>query len=374
MSTTFGIEEEFVVLDPTTLTTADGHDALERLHPSDSGVVAKEFFSSQIEFATRVCADVQDAIESLIDFRGRLGRWADDTGLLAAGSGTPYRIDPAVRLASDARYARIAEDIAGITAEHQINGMHVHVGVPDRDAGVRASNALRPWLPVLLAMSANSPFWRGTDTGFDSWRAIHSRRWTTYGAPPWFADADDYDRAVAALTGIGATSDAGTLNWNVRLSESYPTVEVRVFDAQLDPWSSLGLALVTRALVEVGASGEPGRFEVTDAALWHAARHGVRSSLIHPATGALVPAIAVLRLLRERVEDRLETPLERSCIGDLFARLAAGASGSAAQRRARAYGEHALANLYRRSLVHVPAGLGSRVVTSAGGPLSQAAH
>ena len=90
------------------------------------------------------------------------------------------------------RYARIAGDIATITAEHQINGLHVHVGFDDREERVRSLNALRPWLPTLLALSSNSPFWSGHDTGFDSWRAIHSRRLTTYGTPPVFRDAADY--------------------------------------------------------------------------------------------------------------------------------------------------------------------------------------
>src|SRR6185503_4533061 len=99
-----------------------------------------------------------------------------------------------------------------LVGDHQINGLHVHVGVPDRDAGIRALNALRPWMPVLLALSANSPFWRGRDTGYDSWRAIHSQRWTIHGIPPRFRDSADYDDALAALSGIGATSDAGTVN------------------------------------------------------------------------------------------------------------------------------------------------------------------
>ena len=77
---------------------------------------------------------------------------------------------------------------------------------------------------MLLALSANSPFWHGSDTGFASWRGVHSRRWTTYGIPPWFADPDEYDRAVAALMGVGATSDLGAINWAVRLSSRYPTI------------------------------------------------------------------------------------------------------------------------------------------------------
>ncbi|AIX99920.1 hypothetical protein ART_0322 [Arthrobacter sp. PAMC 25486] len=89
-----------------------------------------------------------------------------------------------------------------LSGEHEINGLHVHTGIPDQESGVHALNADRRWLPTLLAISANSPFWCGSDTGFASWRAIHSRRWTTAGCPPWFADAADYRARVAALMGI----------------------------------------------------------------------------------------------------------------------------------------------------------------------------
>ena len=124
----------------------------------------------------------------------------------------------------------------------------MHVGFDDRDERVRALLRLRPWLPTLLALSSNSPFWAGHDTGFDSWRAIHSRQWTTYGSPPAFTDAADYDETVSALIGIGATLDGGTINWNIRLAVLHPTVEIRVCDAQLDAQSVLTLALLIRAL------------------------------------------------------------------------------------------------------------------------------
>lgn len=354
MPTTFGIEEEFVILDPTTLTAVDCAPAFTEVVPS-GGTVAHEFFRSQIEFASPVFTDAGDALDSLRDFRRRLGDWAAGAGLVAAGTGTPFRTAPNARISAGDRYAHIAADVAGVTPEHQINGLHVHVGIPDRDAGVRASNALRPWLPTLLAMSADSPFWHGADSGFDSWRAIHSRRWTTYGIPPVFHDADHYDDTIAALTDIGATTDPGTINWNVRLSETYPTVEVRVCDAQLDPSSAVALALIIRALVERATEPRPSAPpEVMDAALWHAARHGVATTLVHPYTSGLLPAGDILRLLQELIRPESMTGLERHCIRGLFARLAAGESGAAAQRRAALRGEGALATLYRDSLIAAP--------------------
>lgn len=350
MVTTFGIEEEFVILDPATLLPVDCAPAFTAIEQR-GGRVAHEFFPSQIEFASPAFTDSREALESLLGFRRRLGRWAASAGLVAAGSGTPFRTGPHSAVTTGERYARIAADVAGITAEHQINGLHVHVGIPDREAGVRASNALRPWLPVLLAMSANSPFWQGSNTGFESWRAIHSRRWTTYGIPPRFRDATDYDTALRALAGIGATTDPGTINWNVRLSDAYPTVEVRVFDAQLDPWSTLALAIITRALVERAEEPPPPRcFDVTDAALWHAARHGVTTTLVHPLDGRVARARDVLQALRDQLALDSMTSWEQQCVDDLFGRLNRGETGAALQRQASLDRATGLAELYRRQL------------------------
>ena len=149
---TFGIEEEFVFLDRRTLCTVDvGVVAVADLGEPGSSAVVREFFPSQIEFATPVCTRGAQALAALREFRGRLAAWADDADVLVAASGTPFRTvaEPATW---QGRYAVIADDIAGLAPEHQLNGLHVHVGIPDRDAGVRASNCLRPWLPVLLAL------------------------------------------------------------------------------------------------------------------------------------------------------------------------------------------------------------------------------
>lgn len=344
---TFGLEEEFVLLQPKTLSTVDvGLAAVDQLRGSVPGAVMREFFPSQIEYATPVCRTVDEALAAVGGFRARLSAWAEAAGVIVAPSGTPFATDGrAPHL--EGRYAAIAQDIAGLTVEHQLNGLHVHVGIAGRDAGVRASNFLRPWFPVLLALSANSPFWQGRDTGFASWRAIHSRRWTTHGIPPHFADAAEYDRALRHLAGIGATSDAGTINWVARLSAAHPTLEVRVCDVPLDPHSSVALAALIRGLVAVGAERDtprPDRFEGWDAALWHAARHGTASTLVDPAAGRLVPAAAVLESLVALLRPHLPEA-DLRLIECFLAEHAAHGGDAAQQRCAHARGR--LAALYR---------------------------
>lgn len=342
---TFGIEEEFVLLDPMRLAPVDlGAEAVTALQREAGGVV-REFFPSQVEFASPVFTTADEALATLRSFRSELGEWADANGVIAAGTGTPLRSE---RLPSwEGRYARIAEDIGALAVDHQINGLHVHIGVDDREERVRASNSLRAWLPVLLALSANSPFWHGRDTGFASWRGVHSRRWTTYGIPPWFAHARDHDAAVDTLTGIGATSDPGTINWAVRLSSRYPTIEVRVCDAQLDPRTSVALAVVIRALVDAAVDApapRPLAFEPWDAALWHAARHGLDRTLVDPALGTPQPAMRVVGELGLRILPRL-SGTERLLAADLLATRATGA-----QLQRHAHARDALPQLYRSRL------------------------
>lgn len=352
---TLGIEEEFVLLDPGTLSTVDaGAGAVAALGERHHGHVTHEFFESQVEYSSPVFRTLDEAQSALVRFRVDLATWALDHGVMVASAGTPYRTTAGGQLHSAQRYRSIGRDIAGMAADHQINGMHVHVGIASREEGVHAVNALRPWLPILLALSANSPFWQGRDTGWSSWRSLHSRRWTTYGIPPRFETVEAYDHALGALDGLGATSDAGTVNWNVRLSAAHPTIETRVCDGQLDAASTVALAALIRALVH-GAGSSPIADEpapgVWDAALWHAGRHGLSGELVDPRTGALAPATLAVASLREHTSTALCALGDDRTVDAFLARVLRDGTGCEAQRHSIRRGEHALADLYRERLV-----------------------
>ncbi|MFJ3394910.1 carboxylate-amine ligase [Leifsonia aquatica] len=345
MRTTIGAEEEFVLLDPVTLTPVDrAADAIAALggRRADGGAVTPEFFPSQLEYATPVCRTAADVSTALEGFRAELREWAASAGLLAAGVGLPHRTAHDARVTDHERYRDIASRFGLVVPDHQLNGLHVHVGVDDREEAIAALNRLRPWVPALLALSANSPFWQGADTGFDSWRAIHSRRWTTHGVPPAFVDAADYDRRAAALGGVGGTSDAGTLNWVVRPSERYPTIEVRAFDAQLDGTTSSALAALVRGLV---VSPPPDATapvalppELLDAAHWHAARDGLGGELLDPRDGRLHPATEVVAGLLAAAGPGLAEHDDIDLVRDAVALLLADGNGATRQRRALAQG------------------------------------
>ncbi len=154
------------------------------------------------------------------------------------------------------RYREIAEKFGMIAHEQGICGCHVHVAVPNREAAIRVSNRLRPWLPLLLALTANSAVYRNTDTGYASWRSVLWQRWPSAGPPPHFDSADEYDAMVGMLLRAGAMLDDGMVYWDVRPSANFPTIEVRVADVPATVAETVLLATLIRASVMTALEDE----------------------------------------------------------------------------------------------------------------------
>jgi carboxylate-amine ligase len=358
---TFGVEEEFIFLSPKTLQPAnvgdDVHAELLGRSPV-SRFVSHEFLASQIERSTPVFERFEQASADLLAFRSRLALAARRRGVLAAGVGAPFQTVGWPAVTNVERYRTVETEFRGLVPDHLINGLHVHVGIPSREAGVQALNRMRVWLPTLLALAVNSPFWRGADTGFSSWRSVHMRRWSTIGCPPVFADAADYDRRIRRLVGVAGTYDLRTIWWNARLAEEHPTVEIRVCDAQLDTPSTLLLAALTRALVTTALRDGEADLppieiapELLDAALWHAAREGMASTLLNPVTGTLEPASVVTAALLRYAGDAIDEVGNRDRITALLARVGRIGTGAERQRAAmRAGGLPALTALLTQAL------------------------
>lgn len=358
--TTFGIEEEYFLVDPPTLQPAGLAEAVLRDLPpgtGGSGRVTREFLASQLERATAVFTDLGAAAADLATFRAGAGAADRRRGAMLVGTGTSFDAPAAPVLSDAGRYRDVGAEVRGMLHDHQICATQVHVGVPSREAGVRALNSVRVWLPTLMALTGNSPFWRGQDTGFASWRAVIMRRWATTGCPPVFTDAADYDRRLNRLVGVGGTVDTATVAWYARLSEKYPTLEVRVADAQLDADSSVLLAALARALVMTGlAEAEQGtpplemKPELMDAALWHASRDGIRGRLVDPGTGDLAPAWVVTDALLRHVGDALDDAGDRPRVVELLDRLWRSGTGAETQQRAfRTGGIPGLRSVYEAS-------------------------
>jgi carboxylate-amine ligase len=360
---TFGIEEEYFLLDPATGLPAFVSAEVRRLL-SESGDVADgdiqaELLACQVETSTPPCATPAEALRSLTAFRTELHRAAQKMKVRAASVATPPRMrTEAPEVTDKLRYHQLRESAREIVADQYVSGLHVHVNIPDKDAGVRALNRIRPWLPVIVAIGADSPFWQDRDSGFASWRTISYRRWPVQGLPPVFEDAADYEKRVQRLVDTGVIIDRGVITWVARLSENYPTLEVRAADAQLEARDSVLLAALIRALVVTALNDgiEPrpqdaAMPEVLDAALWQAGRHGLESNLLNPLSGSLEPAWEVVGALAAMVAPALAAEGDGAFVAAGLDRLRTVGTGSVRQRAAmESGGLPALIDLFTTSL------------------------
>ncbi|MGV9248395.1 carboxylate-amine ligase [Streptomyces sp. NPDC003710] len=347
--TTVGVEEEYLLIDPGTCRLAARGEkvrAAAGLAPFVADdEVQPELLQAQLEVATPVCATLEEVGGHLLRLRHAVAEAAEACGCRLVASGTPPLAESLPAPVTDkARYREIQRQAPQLVAEQMVNGMHVHVAVPGRQAGVEVLNRIRMWLPTLTAMSANSPLWEGHDTGFASWRTLIFDRWPVSGVPPYFADEADYERRVRRLLSAGVIGDTGQLYWQARLSDHYPTVEVRCLDVQLRADDAVMFAGLIRALADTamrdaaaGGSAPEGDTEFLQAAMWQAARYGLSGDLIDIGGGRHRAGEVVYGLL-EHIEPALETYGDTREVTSLVRRLLERGTGAELQRTALAAG------------------------------------
>ncbi|WP_233358689.1 carboxylate-amine ligase [Thermomonospora amylolytica] len=343
---TMGVEEEFLLVDPVNGRTAPkAPQVLARAggrpaHSPGAGFHA-ELLQTQVEAVTGVCTGLDDLRRQLREGRSRLAGAAMAEGLRLVSTGTPVVACPDPPFTEGERFARIADMYAGVVAGYQSCGCHVHVGVEDRETAVAVVNHLRPWLPALLALSVNSPFDRGRDTGYASWRMLEQARFPGSGVPPWFSDAADHDRRVERLVEAGVLADPAMTFWLARPSPRLPTVEVRTADAAATVdeavlQAALTRALVRRALDDLAAGREAPRVDdqVCAAAVWSAARYGLDGPGVDPVREVRVPAARPVADLVAHVRPHLEDTGDLAEVRSVLDMLRRAGTGAARQRRA----------------------------------------
>jgi len=349
---TIGVEEEFLLLDRRTgLPVPVAGPVLQDaawLDRHGGSTLQHEVLRSQVETATPVCHTLDEVAVNLRASRRALALAAEKHHVSLASVGAAPDCHLEQPLTTTIRYLAMHRQAGGLLDEQLINGMHVHVEVPDRAHGVQVLNRLRPYLHVLLAFSANSPTWRGRDSGFASWRAVHSQRWPVEGAPPYFPDARAHERHVQSLLRTGVVLDVGMIYWQARLSEQYPTVEVRVGDVALDVDSAVAYAGLVRGLVvaalseeEDGESCPVPAAGLLRAASWQAARYGLDGDLVTPSSvcagmPVLAPAASVVRGVAARAARHLAA--EGQQLQELVETVLERGNGAQRQRRAWAHG------------------------------------
>ena len=361
---TLGVEEELLVVDPQGTPVPLGPEALEvaarrgqgetvaehdrkdRADTDDAGDsgahLLPELKQQQVELGTRVCSTLDEVQSELRHWRHRADAAAAAVGARVAALATsPVAVEPVATPGE--RYDRMLEAFA-LTAHEQLTcGCHVHVSVSDDEEGVAVLNRIRIWLPVLTAMSANSPFWLGADTRYASFRSQAWGRWPSAGPNAVFADAADYHRMIDGGLATGTALDSGMIYFDALLSANWPTIEVRVADVALRAEDSVTLAGLVRGLVDTSArdwrDGRPVpdvRSELLRLASWRAGRSGLTGDLVHPARGTPAPAAEVVTALLDHVRPALAEAGDEQRVAAGVAALLRRGTGADLQRRVHA--------------------------------------
>ncbi|QLL09404.1 carboxylate-amine ligase [Mycobacterium vicinigordonae] len=337
---TVGVEEEFLLVDPHTGEPAPQGGAVAAEAGRRGVELQQELTSCQVETTSPVVDTAAELREQLTRLRRTASAAADSAGVRLLALGLPPVTPHEFPITDSPRYQLIGDRFGMVAHEQGICGCHVHVQVPDRAAAVHASNWLRPWLPTLLALSANSAIYRNTDTGYASWRSVLWRRWPVAGAPPYFAALDDYDRAVQMFVDSGVLLDSDMVYWDVRPSANFPTVEVRVADVPATVAETVLLATLIRAAV-MTAVDEHDRDTVQPppgalrAAYWKAAHDGLSGNTLDLIDGSgAVPTRDQLAALVRRVHRALDALDAYPNVVDELERLNTDGNGAMRQLRA----------------------------------------
>ncbi|MDT5279578.1 MAG: glutamate---cysteine ligase / carboxylate-amine ligase [Mycobacterium sp.] len=339
---TYGVEEEFLLADPTTGEPVAVNKAVAG-HAAESGVKLQlELTSCQIETTSDVVSSSEELREQLTRLRRTAAEGAEASGAQLLAVALPPAVPHEFPITDTPRYREIAEKFGMLAHEQGICGCHVHVAVPSREVAVRVSNRLRPWLPLFLALSANSAIYRNTDTGYASFRSILWARLPNAGPPPQFDSIDEYDAAVEMLHEAGVVLDDGMVYWDVRPSAKFPTVEVRAADVPATVAETVLLATLIRASVMTALDDErrgeptpPLTLHALKAAYWRSARDGLDGQAIDLLEShAPVPARKVLERMVDHVRPALEAVGDYDMVKDELARIEYEGNGAMRQRRA----------------------------------------
>ena len=349
MNLTLGVEEEFLIVDAS---TGELRSKAQRLLPGAKEAlgddVTAELNLSQIETGTPVCSGLAEVRAELIRLRRDVAAAAEDIGcrVLTAGTHpTAHWQDQQINPTKD-RY-RVLEEEFQLTARKQlVCGTHVHVGIPDADLAIQVLNRMRLWLSPLLALSANSPFWMGVDSGYASYRTQVWSQWPLSGMPEPLGSRADYDDLIEQLVAAGALRDATFIYWDVRPSARYDTLEFRIADACLTVDESVmvaglarGLACTAAAEVVAGDPLRPVRGELVEAAKWRASRFGLDDALVDIEAGRSRPAAEVVRSLLDHLRPALEELGDWDEVSCLVEQTLGRGNGASRQRAAFTRGQ-----------------------------------
>lgn len=339
---TLGVEEELHIVDATTGELVPKIEEIMARLPEDlAELISYELFQSVLETKTPVCKNTAEAARHLRELRGRVGSWAAACGASLASAGThPFSRYQDQKVTEHERYVKVIETLRWVAQREVIFGQHVHVSVPGPDDAILCHNRLSEYAPLLLALSTNSPFWQGMDTGFESSRVKIFETFPRAGLPPAFPDYEAFENYVDLMVNAGAMDDYTFCWWDVRPHPRIGTIELRIFDSQTSIGSAIALTALTQCLVhrmlEENTSGEPYNKPLVEENRWRASRYGMDAVFYNAVTDASIPARDAARKL---VEELLPHAQELSCEDDLEGILEIVDGGTGSQRQRKVYEE-----------------------------------
>ena len=343
---TLGVEEEYQVIDPETRELSSKGEAIvkSRATPGEAeNPIQPEMHRCQVEIATDVCHTLADVRQALTAARREVIEAAQENDSVIIAAGThPFSNWRDQQVTDKARYYSLRDTLQQLIRELIIYGCHVHIGLEDREIAVQVVNRARIYLPILLALSANSPYWVGSETGYDSFRMEQWCRLPAAGPPPLFQDYDEHEAAIEQLIRYDIVDDPTKIYWDIRLSKRFPTIEFRVADVCATVDEAVLQAGLCRAIAQTAyentQSNKPYpkvRTVTLRAAMWQAARHGLSSQLIDFKAQKTRPASEVVTDLLDQVRPALEQNGDWEEISELVDRLLR--EGNAAQRQRQVY-------------------------------------
>ena len=345
-SLSIGIEEEYQTIDPQTrdLRSHIASEILPKAKLALHEAVKPEMHQSVIEVGTRVCKNIKEARENILALRREMITLASEHGMwLAAGSTHPFSDWKSQEIYPDERYARVVEDMQLIARANLVFGLHVHIGIEDRNTSIHIMNSMRYFLPHILALSTNSPFWMGMNTGFKSYRVKVFERFPRTGIPDTFANWSDYETFVNLLVKTGCIDNGKKIWWDIRPHPFFNTIEFRVCDIPMRADETIALAALIQATVaklyKLYTANQG--FRLYRRALlmenkWRAARYGLDGKLIDFGKQKEVPARDLVREYLEFVDDVVDELDSREEL-EYIHKIMDGGSG--ADRQLRAFAE-----------------------------------
>lgn len=342
---TLGIEEEFQVLDSDTYRLRsqmskiidDGKVLLQER-------IKEEMHQSMVEMGTNVCENIHQVRDEVSYLRQQIIKLADDEGLKVAAAGThAFSKWDEQLITANPRYEAIIHEMADVARGNLIFGMHVHVAIPSREEGLEILNTVRYFLPHLYALSTNSPFWEGRNTGFKSYRSKVFDKFPRTGIPPFFASVAEYDKFVDILVKTNCLDNSKKIWWDIRLHPFYPTIEFRICDVVMTVDEVTCIAAIMQCLVaklhkmnQKNQTFKNYRRLLLNENKWRAARWGIESKLIDFGKEEEVPFAKLVNELLEFIDDVVDDLQCRNEVNYVYQILEAG---SGADRQLKVFEE-----------------------------------